>query len=109
MLSETTGTGLELFVRDQALDDNQLYLDDEFEHMEGLLEFLMHSDCDGEISPEMCVKVANDLEQILPRVEALNWPATGHIEQAGGFVQVLKNFIDGCRLAAENDEPLTFR
>ncbi|WP_244185725.1 hypothetical protein [Bacillus sonorensis] len=37
----------------------------------GLTEFFGHSDCDGEISPEMCKIVADELEAILPYVEEL--------------------------------------
>lgn len=74
----------------------------------GLWEFLTHSDCDGEISPEMCTKVADDLEKLVPRMKELPWVAGGHIERAGGFVAVLENFITGCRMAAKHNEPLGF-
>lgn len=74
----------------------------------GLYEFLVHSDCDGEISPELCVNVANDLEQLLPRVKALNWEAYGHIAAYGGYAETLQLFIDGCRSAASANEPLRF-
>ena len=74
----------------------------------GLYEFLSHSDCDGEISPEKCVQVADYLEEILPKVEALNRQAKGHIAFYGGYVTVLKKFIAGCRAAANAKEPLKF-
>jgi len=74
----------------------------------GLYEFLAHSDCDGEIEPEMCLKVADDLEKLLPRMEALRWEAHGHIARDGGFIAVARKFIAGCRAAAAANEPLRF-
>lgn len=74
----------------------------------GLMEFLSHSDCDGEISPEMCTKVADELEALLPKVEALNSVASGHLARNGGYVSVLQQFIKGCREAADAGEPLEF-
>ena len=73
----------------------------------GLAIFLSHSDCDGEISPEDCIKVANDLEPLIPRLAELgsDW---GHIASAGGFAEVCQKFVDGCKLAASLGEPLTF-
>ncbi len=97
-----------LVVCDKARDNGLIYFGEGIEEDSGLCEFLTHSDCDGEISPEMCVKVADDLENILPKIEALNTPAHGHIERRGGYVEVVKKFIAGCRLAAENNEPLKF-
>lgn len=77
----------------------------------GLLEFFRHSDCDGEISPEMCKVIADELEEILHKIEELakTEPAYGHIERDGGWVAVTKGFIEGCRLAHEQNEPLEFR
>lgn len=92
------------------------YNDDFFYHPDhitdeanpGLMLFLKHSDYDGEISPEDCVKVADELEALLPAMEALGWIAGGHIERAGGYVPAVKKFIAGCRLAAAENEPLKF-
>lgn len=77
----------------------------------GLLEFFGHSDCDGEISPEMCKIVADELELILPKVEELEKTEQvhGHLLRDGGYVEVTKRFIEGCRLAHERNEPLEFR
>lgn len=77
----------------------------------GLLEFLSHDDCEGEISPEMCKLVANELEEILPYIEEYEkkHPSYGHLLRDGGYVQVTKNFIEGCRLAHSLNEPLEFR
>lgn len=95
---------------DKTLEDAMWYWGDGYnkEQNQGLFVFLSHSDCDGHISPEMCVVVANELEEILPKIEALNEEAHGHIERDGGFVEVTKRFIAGCRLAAERNEPLEF-
>lgn len=74
----------------------------------GLFEFLTHSDCDGEISPTWCTKVANDLEKLMPQFEAMRWESSGHLARDGGYVSVIRQFIAGCRDAAEAGEPLTF-
>jgi hypothetical protein len=94
----------------EDLDPNSFYWPDGYtqEAHPGLHLFLSHSDCDGEISPEMCVKVADELEQLLPKVEALGWVDGGHIERNGGYVEVLRQFIRGCRAAAAAGEALDF-
>ncbi|PWC96977.1 hypothetical protein [Azospirillum sp. TSO5] len=75
----------------------------------GLYEFFTHSDCDGEIAPDMCLKVADELEALLSDIERVS-PSeeNGHIARAGGYVEVTKRFIAGCRAAAAAGEPLTF-
>lgn len=76
----------------------------------GLWEFLKHSDCDGEIDPATCLRVADDLEALLPRIAEVeaDEPSTGHLQAAGGYVEVTKRFIAGCRAAAAAGEPLEF-
>lgn len=76
----------------------------------GLKEFLCHSDCDGEISSEMCKVVADELQSILPYIETLEErePASGQLLARGGYVQVTKDFIEGCREAHSKNEPLEF-
>ncbi len=95
------------------LDDIFWYLGEGYdtETHKGLAEFFSHSDCDGEISPEMCQVVADELENILPNIEELanTEQATGHILGNGGYVEVTKQFIEGCRLAYKNEEPLRFK
>ena len=56
-------------IRDETLNDAMFYVPDEIteDAFPGLWEFLRHSDCDGEISPEMCMKVADDLDHCFPR------------------------------------------
>lgn len=72
----------------------------------GLTEFLKHSDCDGEIAPDMCIVVADELETLLPKI--IDWPDGGHIGARGGFKAVVAKFIIGCRAAASAGEPLSF-
>jgi hypothetical protein len=78
----------------------------------GLYEFLSHSDCDGEISPEMCIKVADDLEKLIPIMERDGYDQgkenAGHLKGAGGIVACVRRFAEGCRLAAQNGEVLDF-
>ena len=98
-------------IYDDTRDQEFIYIDDAYpkDKFAGLWEFLMHSDCDGEISPEMCVKVADDLEALLPKIEALNsGDGGGHIARNGGYVAVVRAFIAGCRAAAAANEPLQF-
>jgi hypothetical protein len=78
------------------------------ENSPGLYEFLCHSDCDGSLSPEMCQLVADDLERLMPRMEAMKWSPAGCIAHQGGFVAVVRQFIAGCRAAAAANEPLEF-
>ncbi len=94
-------------ITDTSLDPDRFYMPDEMtrEEYPGLWEFLMHSDCDGEISPEMCVKVANDLESLLPDMPE---GGAGHIAARGGYREVLRKFIVGCRAAAAEGVPLDF-
>ncbi len=71
----------------------------------GLNVLLSHSDCDGKISPDDCVKVADELEALLPKITG---DGGGHIAAQGGFAEVARKFIEGCRLAAAEDEELVF-
>lgn len=73
----------------------------------GLYEFFTHSDCDGEIAPDLCAKLADEMESLLPVIDTMghDW---GHIGRAGGFGAVTRQFIKGCREAAAANEPLEF-
>jgi hypothetical protein len=95
---------------DKSLDPEMWYTGDGVsqDSHPGLWEFMSHSDCDGDISPEMCAKVADDLEALLPKIEALAWPDAGHIARRGGMVKVTEKFIAGCRSAHAANEPLEF-
>ena len=96
--------------RKEGLNDEFWYAGDGYsrETHPGLYEFLSHSDCDGEISAEMCKCVADDLEALLPKAEELNWTSCGHIGGRGGYVEVLRKFIAGCRAAHAAGESLRF-
>jgi hypothetical protein len=72
----------------------------------GLYIFFCHSDCEGEISPDDCKLIADELEELLPKIDSsTDW---GHIEREGGFKEVTKRFITGCRSAHAAGEPLEF-
>lgn len=77
------------------------------EEWPGLAIFLAHSDCDGEISAEDAANIANELERLLPKIEALPIGA-GHIQRDGGIRKVTLRFIEGCRAAAKAGQPLEF-
>jgi len=97
-------------IYDESLDDKMIYYDTDGitpEQGPGLWLFLRHSDCDGEISPEDCRKVADEMEAILPDIEKAG-EGGGHIAARGGFGEVARKFIRGCREAAANNEPLEF-
>lgn len=64
---------------------------------------LHHSDCDGEITPEDCAKIADRLQELLPLLPAGD--SGGHI---GDYRDKTQTFIDGCRAAAQANEPLDF-
>ena len=72
----------------------------------GLTEFFNHSDCDGDISPEMCELIANEMGPLLPALDALGGDF-GHT--MGGYGACARRFIAGCRLAAANNERLEFQ
>lgn len=98
-----------LWSEEKQPDENTWYWGYGYSHEThpGLALFLSHSDCDGEISPEDCIKIANDLEPLIPRLAelGLGW---GHIEREGGYAEVCRKFVNGCRSAAAANEPLTF-
>ena len=68
-----------------------------------LHELLSHSDCDGELAPELCGPLANRLEELLPLLpDEDSW---GHI---GNWRVKTQTFIDGLRDAAAVNEPVGF-
>ncbi len=99
-----------LVVYDRSLDENLIYFGPGVSRKKapGLYKFLTHSDCVGKISPKMCTKVADELEKLLPKIEALTDPGGGHIAARGGYAGVTRKFIAGCREAARKNEPLVF-
>ena len=69
-----------------------------------LHELLFHSDCDGELAPEICGPLADRLEELLPLLpDDDDW---GHIRNWRDKTQM---FIDGLREAAAAGEPVGFR
>lgn len=95
---------------DCSMDATQWYWGDGYSKAShpGLYAFFSHSDCDGKITPAMCVKVADELERVIPLVEARGTEIGGHIGRDGGFVKVIQKFIAGCRAAANEGVPLEF-
>lgn len=68
------------------------------------LHFLLfHSDCDGEIPPEMCGPLADRLAELLPLMP--DESGGGHLWNYRGVTQI---FIDGLRLAAAAGETVEF-
>jgi hypothetical protein len=59
------------------------------------------------LSSEDCQKIANELEALLPKLDAMG-EGSGHIALRGGYGAVARKFIAGCRLAAERGERLEF-
>lgn len=98
----------ERLILDDRLDPNRFYTPDDVTRKShpGLWEFLSHSDCDGEIAPDMCAKVADDLEPLLDKMPEVGG---GHIAARGGFREVLRKFVAGCRAAHAEGVPLLFR
>lgn len=91
-------------------DRDAFYLPDQSspETQPGLWTLLAHSDCDGSLSPEECRQVADELEALLPALDLMGGGG-GHLEHAGGIGAVARQFIAGCREAAERGEALEFR
>ena len=83
-----------------GLEDNSIYWHEGFtqEHP-GLATFLLHSDCDGELSPEECRIVAKELEAITDAI----------IDPDDWIVSKVKLFISSAREAAIANEPLVFQ
>ena len=69
-----------------------------------LLVLLVHSDCDGSISPEHAGPLADRLEGLLPSL--VNLPdGGGHL---GDYVETTQRFIDGLRKAVAAGERVEF-
>lgn len=87
--------------------DSMVYFNDfDPETHPGLAEFFTHSDCDGEITPELCAKLADEMEPLLPQLDEMSG-AGGHLALLG-FGGAARRFIAGCRAAAAANEPLRF-
>lgn len=75
----------------ECLDPNPLYI------------LLSHSDCDGDIAPEWCQSIANELEKLILLLP--DEDAGGHI---GNWRTKTAQFVAGLRAAALANEPLDF-
>jgi len=73
----------------------------------GLTVLLSHSDCNGSISPQTCLQLANELQTLLPELKQQGI-GTGHIKRDGRYAAMAKKFIAGCHLAATQNEPIEF-
>lgn len=94
-----------------GMDENRWYVEPEFltDQWKALREFLSHSDCDGDIKPKVCKKLAKNLESLLPKMIEMDWEADGHIVRMGGYVAAVERLIKACRQAARLKENLRFR
>ncbi len=100
--------GSQIAILDDSLDPNLIYFGKDLPADSGLSIFLSHSDCDGDISPTMCSRVADELEALLPKISSIDSGGSGHILSQGGYTAVLTKFIAGCREAASKNESLLF-
>lgn len=64
--------------------------DDFQETKPGLAAFLVSNDCEGEFPPEVCKQMADELTELLPQIAKLDDGGGGHIERAGGYLEVTK-------------------
>lgn len=65
---------------------------------------LRHSDCDGEISPKECYRIADELEKTLTEAEKMS-----EVVDFYSYGYLAKKFIAGLRLAASRNESLKFQ
>lgn len=92
---------------DKTLERDKWYWGDGYgaETHPGLMEFLAHSDCDGEISPELAGKAADEIEALLPKIPE---GGGGHLERVGGYRGAARVLIEGFRRAAAAGEQIEF-
>ena len=91
------------FDANSKLNPNEWYWGEGYDEQTnpGLFEFFCLSDLDGEISPEMCEVIANELEKLLPEIAEAD-------KSDEGLLSVTEKFIKGCRAAASANETLEF-
>lgn len=83
-----------------------VYVDVDDDYEDVLVDFLLHSDCDGEIAPEVCKPLADRLMGLLPSFPEKDSRAFGHLSE--GLRAVTKQFAEGLYRAAEAGEPVEF-
>lgn len=69
----------------------------------GLHAFLDHPDNEGEIPPGDAARLADEMEQLLPKLDAAESGSPGWT-----WGRVARRWIEGCRRAAAAREPLRF-
>lgn len=69
-----------------------------------LVELLHHSDCDGDLKWEICGKLADRLEELLPALDRRG-DGGGHV---GSYGMKTRLFIEGLRAAYEAQENVEF-
>lgn len=94
---------------DQTLDPDHWYwgLGYSAETHPGLNAFLASNDCEGAFPPELCAKIADEIEALLPQIDKFGLGG-GHIERDGGYGAVARRYIKGCRDAAAVGETLEY-
>jgi len=77
---------------------------DESEIDHPLMDLFNHSDCDGELTPDQCLKIAQGLNEVIKKlpIPEINdsWD--------GRFLESCIQFRDGCMLAYSRKEVLEF-
>lgn len=68
----------------------------------GIRILLSHSDCDGEISPTECKYIADDLWELLPKINHDNKLVEKDLKN------ITAQFIGGCMIAYHRNEILYF-
>jgi hypothetical protein len=72
------------------------------------LKYLLnHSDCDGQISPLRCKKIADRLKEIIGDREVPEDRFSSR-DKEGWHLWSTKQFMKGCKKAFKNNEPLKF-
>lgn len=92
-----------LILTNMELDLNSIYTPDFYgkDKYPGLHEFLGHSDCDGEISPEMCGHIYKEFKEVKKELMKI-------YDKDHESILMIKKFMKGCKKAHKNNEPLTF-
>ncbi len=68
-----------------------------------LVKLLDHSDCDGSLAWQDCAAIADRLASLMPHLDG---SGGGHI---GDWKEKTQAFIDGLRLASQDQEDVLFR
>jgi hypothetical protein len=72
---------------------------------DALLYLIVHSDCEGHLEPEACARLADRLEDLMPKIRNIPKADFGPVRTAADKTQQL---IDGLRRAASVPERLEF-